>query len=149
MYPLTHCLLLVANWYCAVCVGGTCDTHPRAEASGPASPPYTITVSTEQPATIAGEALTVELEAVKDNRCAAEVQCVWAGTAEVALRVRKAGAAPGAVTLGALAADGAPVPVYGAYRFSLVRLEPGNSMAKPVPQALYRATITVSARGAE
>ena len=151
MNPLTNCALPIANWLCAVCLTGTCDLNPRAEAPKPASPPYTITVSMESPATIPEEALTVEIVGVKDNRCPAEVQCVWAGYAEVALRVSKAGAAAGSVVVGALAplSDGAAARTYGAYRFSLVSLEPRNSMSKPVPQALYRATLIVAMRGAE
>ena len=152
MYPLTQCALLITQWSCAVCPTGACDVNPRAEPPNAAltvtTAPYTITVSTDKPATIAEEALTVELIGVKDNRCAVEVQCVWAGYAEVALRVSKAGAAAGSVIVGALAPspDGAPVPTYGGYRFSLVGLEPGNSISKPAPQALYRATLTVAMR---
>lgn len=151
MNPLTNCALLIANWFCAVCLTGTCDLNPRVEAPKPASSPYTITVSMEKPATIPEEALTVELAGVKDNRCPVEVQCVWAGYAEVALRVSKAGAAAGSVIVGALApsSNGASARTYGAYRFSLVSLEPGNSMSKPVPQALYRATLIVATRGSE
>ena len=154
MNPLTHCALLIANWFCAVCLTGTCDLHPRAETPTPAHytmSPYTITVSMANPATVPEESLTVELLGVKDNRCPAEVQCVWAGYAEVALRVSKAGAAAGSVVVGALAplSDGAAARTYGAYRFSLVSLEPRNSMSKPVPQALYRATLIVAMRGAE
>ena len=149
MNALTHCALLIANWFCAVCLTGTCDLNPRAEAPKPALSPYTITVAMEKPATIPEEALTVELVGVKDNRCAVEVQCVWAGYAEVALRVSKAGAAAVTVVVGALAPSSNGAPTYGAYRFSLVGLEPGNSMSKPVPQGLYRATLTVARAGSE
>ena len=153
MNLLAQCALLIANWFCAVCLTGTCDLNPRAEAPkpAPASQAYTITVSIEKPATIAEEALAIELVEVKDNRCPAEVQCVWAGYAEVALRVIKAGAAAGSVVVGALPSPpgAAPAPTYGGYKFSLVRVEPGNSMSKPVPQALYRATVSVARLGSE
>jgi hypothetical protein len=33
--------------------------------------------------------------------------------------------------------------LFRSYRFSLVSLQPRNSMSKPVPQALYRATLMV------
>jgi hypothetical protein len=33
---------------------------------------------------------------------------------------------------------------YGSYRFTLLGLEPGNSLANPVAQSAYRATVTVS-----
>jgi hypothetical protein len=152
MTPLT-CALLIGNW-CAVCLTGTCELGAGAEArraaapSSPTSAGYTITVSTEKRAEIPDESLTVELAEVRDNRCAAEVQCVWAGTAEIALRVSKAGAPPGPVVLGTLAKPqegGAPAQrTYAGYRFSVVRLEPANSMVKPPAQAAYRATLHVA-----
>ena len=153
MNPLTHCAVLIANWFCAVCLTGTCDLNPRAEAPKPAlaSRAHTISVSMERPATIPDESLIVELVGVKDNRCPTEVQCVWAGYAEVALRVSKAGAATGSVVVGALAppSGDASARTYGAYRFSLISLEPGNSMSKPVPQSLYRATLNIVTVGSK
>jgi hypothetical protein len=151
MTPLTTCALLIANWLCAACLTGTCEIGTRAEAPGPASPPrsapYTITLSMGKRAVVPEEALTVELLGVKDNRCPVEVQCVWAGYAEAALRVSKDGAAPASLVVGALA----PVPgnaavqsTYDSYRFNLLSVEPANSMAKPVPQSDYRATVKVS-----
>jgi hypothetical protein len=147
------CALLIGNW-CAVCLTGTCELTAGAEAKRATAPPpsasaaYTITVSTERRAEIPDEALTVELAEVRDTRCATEVQCVWAGVAEIALRVSKAGAAPGSVVVGTLSkpqGGGAPAqPVYAGYRFSVVRLEPANSMAKPPPQSAYKATLSVA-----
>jgi hypothetical protein len=98
-------------------------------------------------AVIPEEALTVELIGVKDNRCAVEVKCVWAGYAEVTLRVGRAGAAPEALVVGTLAPSPNSVPsepTYDSYRLSLLGVEPANSMATPVAQSLYRATIKVS-----
>jgi len=153
MSPLTNCALPLANWLCAVCLTGTCDLNPRTEtpSPAPAAAPYTITVSTANPVTIPQEALTIELVSVKDSRCPAEVQCVWAGYAEVALRASKAGVPAGSVVVGALdpSSNNASARTYGSYRFSLVSLEPRNSMSKPVLQALYRATLSVSTREAE
>ena len=96
---------------------------------------------------IAEEALTVELESVNDTRCAAEVQCVWAGVAEVTLRVSKAGAAPETLVIGTLPSSPASAlaqRTYASREFSLLALEPPNSMTKPVAQAQYRATLKVS-----
>jgi len=150
MIPLTQCALLVAN-YCAVCLTGTCDLMSRAAPppAVPVSASRTITVMADKPATIPEEALTVELVSVKDNRCAVEVQCVWAGYAEIVLRVSKGGGAPASVTIGTPAppSNSAPTRTYDGYRFGLVSLEPPHSMAKPVAQTSYRATITVGPSG--
>jgi hypothetical protein len=153
MTPAAACALLIGNW-CAVCLTGTCELGSGVDARKAVTPlqspipGYTITVSTEKRAEIPEESLTVELAEVRDNRCAAEVQCVWAGTAEIALRVSKGGAAPGSVVIGTLAkpqGGGAPAqPTYAGFRFSVVRLEPPNSMVKPPAQAAYRATLNVA-----
>ena len=109
--------------------------------------PYTVTVELGKPAVIPEEVLTVELVAVKDNRCAVEVKCVWAGHAEVTLQVSKPGTAAKALAIGTLAPASMNLPfeaTYGSYRFALLGLEPGNSLAKPVAQSAYRATVQVS-----
>jgi hypothetical protein len=111
------------------------------------SSPWTVTVSRERGATLPGEALTVDLQSVNDTRCAAEVQCVWAGVAEVTLRVSKDGAAPGTLVIGTLPSSPANPPAkhtYAAYEFSLLSLEPPNSMTKPVEPSQYRATLKIS-----
>ena len=92
--------------------------------------------------------LTVELLAVKDHRCAVDVLCVWAGYAEVTLRVSKRGSDAKTLVLGTLAPT-TPTgrhreTTYGTYRFALVNLAPGNSMSRPVAQSLYRAKVQVS-----
>ena len=109
--------------------------------------PYTVTVELGKPAVIPEEALTIELLAVKDNRCAVEVKCVWAGHAEVTLQVCKPGTVAKALVVGTLAPASMNLPfeaTYGSYRFALLGLEPGNSLAKPVAQSAYRATVQVS-----
>src|SRR5258706_15251934 len=84
---------LVAVLLSALCVASACAGDPPAEQPRRQSAPYTVTVALGKPAVIPEEALTVELLAVKDNRCAVEVQCVWAGHAEVTLQVSKPGTA--------------------------------------------------------
>ena len=152
MSPVAGCALEIARW-CAVCLTGTCDLNLRAEAPKPApatgSATYTIVVSKEQPATIPQESLTVDVLNVKDSRCAVEVKCVWAGYAELTLRVTRAGGETATVVVGGLpsAQSAAPSePRVGPYRFSLVSLEPGNSMAKPIAPTSYRATLSVEKR---
>jgi len=131
---------------CAPCVIGDC-AGARAQAPERDSPSYTVTVSAGSRAGIPEEALTIELIGVKDDRCAVEVKCVWAGNADVTLQMIKAGAAPATLTIGTSAPPQGGTsrePTYDSYRFSVLGLEPGNSMAKPVAQSLYRATVKVS-----
>jgi hypothetical protein len=106
-----------------------------------------IALSIGTPVSLPPETLTVELLEVKDNRCAAEVKCVWAGSAELTLRVSKPGADSETLVVGTLppAKQDAPRKIsYGPYRFSLDALEPPNSMAKPVAPSAYRATVMVA-----
>ena len=108
---------------------------------------YTVTVSTPGRVVIPEEALTIEMIGVKDDRCAVEVKCVWAGNADITLRVSKAGAAPATLVIGTLAppqAGSSSKPTYDSYRFSVVGLEPVNSISKPVETSRYRATLLVS-----
>jgi hypothetical protein len=106
-----------------------------------------VTVSAGRRVAIPEEGLAIELVGVKDNRCAAEVKCVWAGYAEIALQVSKAGAAAAPVVIGNPTASKEATSAgasYGPYRFELLGLEPNNSIAKPVELSLYRARIQVT-----
>ena len=109
--------------------------------------PYAVTIELGKPVLVLEGELTVELLAVKDHRCAVDVLCVWAGHAEVTLRVTKPGSDAKTLVLGTLA----PTPIsphlettYGSYRFALVGLVPRNAMSRPVAQSLYRAKVQVS-----
>jgi hypothetical protein len=110
--------------------------------------PYAVTVELGKPVVGPEGELTVELLAVKDHRCAVDVLCVWAGYAEVTLRVSKRGSDAKTLVLGTLApktpTDRHLETTYGTYRFALVNLAPGNSMSRPVAQSLYRAKVQVS-----
>ncbi|HUQ71123.1 MAG TPA: hypothetical protein VM165_16470 [Planctomycetaceae bacterium] len=121
---------------------------PGAEATrAPQSPPYTITISPGRRTEIPEEALAIELVDVNDTRCAVEVQCVWAGVAELTLRVSKGGGAAQSIVVGTLPpSPGNPSTprTYGPYGISLLNLEPPNSMTKPVAQSQYRATLKVT-----
>lgn len=108
--------------------------------------PQTITIELGKPARMAEEGLAVELVAVKDDRCPVEVKCIWAGHAAVTLHVSGAGASAGNMVIGTAAPASMNLPFeaqHGPYRFTLVTLEPGNSLT-PVAQSAYRATVQVS-----
>ena len=128
-------------------MAGICGGERPAEASKPASAPSRIALAIGKPVSVSEESLTFELLSVKDNRCAVEVKCVWAGYAELTLRVSKAGADAETVVVGTLppAQNDAPRKgFYGPYRLRLDSLEPPNSIAKPVEPSAYRAMVTVS-----
>ena len=133
---------------CAPCVVGACGGDPKGQAPARESSSYTITVSAGNAAVIPEEALTIELTGVKDDRCAVEVKCVWAGNADITLKASKPDAAPASLVIGTAAPPpqtGTPPEIaYGPYRFSVLGLEPANSMSKPVAQSVYRATLRVS-----
>jgi hypothetical protein len=133
---------------CADCVGELCARESQAPAPARESvAPYVVTVSAGRRVAIPEEGLAIELVGVKDNRCAAEVKCVWAGYAEITLQVSKSGAAAAPVVIGNPTASKESTSAgasYGPYRFELLGLEPNNSIAKPVELSLYRARIQVT-----
>ena len=95
-----------------------------------------------QTATIAGEGLTVEFQAVpEDSRCPTGVQCVWAGNARVQVVLAKGGKAAGVelnTNLEPKSAD------YLEYNIELVSLAPYPTAKNPsIPQSQYRATFVV------
>ena len=147
MHLLPARVPLVAALVSTLRMANACAEDPSAQPSRRQMAPYTVTLELGKPAVIPQEALNVELLEVKDNRCAVEVQCVWAGHAEVTLRVSKARTAAQALVIGTLAPASMKLPfeaTYGSYRFALLGLEPGNSLSKPVAQSAYRATVQVS-----
>ena len=155
---MIECAILgnaLATLLCAQCIVGACPPTAPAQAPALQAPAsargepatYTITVSTASRAEIPRESLTIELLEVKDDRCALEVKCVWAGEAKVTLRTSAPGSDPASLVISTVAPpSGAAGGTYGPYRFSLLRLEPANSIAKPANQADYRATLRVSNR---
>ena len=141
--------LVLGALICADCVGSSCARAApvQAETRAREGAPFIVTVSSDNRGLVPAEGLAIELMAIKDNRCAVEVKCVWAGYAEITLQVSKAGAAAAPVIMGdlpAAQAGAASRAVYGPYRFELLGLEPANSMSKPVELSRYRARIQVT-----
>jgi hypothetical protein len=97
-----------------------------------------FTLALGQSVAVAGTDLCLTLRAVRDDsRCPADVQCMWAGDATVALEV--GGAATFDLhTSGALAREA----THGGYRITLVRLDPVPHSTAPLT-ADYRATLVV------
>ncbi|HEX8238379.1 MAG TPA: hypothetical protein VF574_01420 [Allosphingosinicella sp.] len=74
---------------------GSASAHRPANRSSTASP-APITLALGKRGNVGGFAVT-PLRIVEDSRCPASVQCVWAGTVRLAVRI--AGGAPGAPIL--------------------------------------------------
>ncbi len=125
-----------------------CASDAPVDAKPGAPMTQTITLNHAKAARIGAEDMTIELVAVKDDRCPMEARCIWAGHAAVTLKISKGGAIAQTLTIGTqapadmkLAGDAD----YGNYRLHLDNLEPANS-TKGRKLAEYRATITLTPR---
>ncbi len=92
----------------------------------------------DQTALIAGEALFVTFDEVKDSRCPWDVQCIQAGEGKVEVWLHKTGTRKQEFILSTLEGD-ARVALYQGYRVELLGLHPipisGDSL--PGYQALF------------
>ncbi len=122
-----------------------CSVRSPVGASAPSVP-----LATEFPlrpgewARVEGTALQLRFDrVVSDSRCPADVVCVWAGDAVIALAAREASAPERSYELHT---DGAaPSEVsHGAYRIRLLRLEPRPLSSSPIAAQSYRAVLLVS-----
>jgi hypothetical protein len=102
-----------------------------------------FTLAVGQVTLVEGPGLRILFRAVSgDSRCPADVTCVWEGDATVALQVTGASvpAAPYELhTSGRFAHEA----THGAYRITLVRLDPVPRAAAPPSASDYRATLVV------
>jgi hypothetical protein len=93
-------------------------------------------VATFQPAKMRLEFLRVK----SDSRCPSDVNCFWAGSAAVELRV-SSGKTAQTVTLNS-GMEPRSAKVMG-YKLKLVNLEPGRGKQQAAPPKLYQATLTL------
>jgi hypothetical protein len=128
-----------------------CCTLLAACASGTAPPAAslerTVTVTAAAPVEVPGEPLRLQVVAVNDQRCPADVRCAWAGHASVALQVVHGASSPQVVLLGTAAPPAMNLPGegrLGGYRLRLVELSPANTTVDKPNLLQYRAVIQVS-----
>jgi len=144
IHPLVPAAIL---WPCLCLLPGCSGSAAPAEASAPMSPAsYTVTVSLDRPAIIAQEQLTLRLTDVKDSRCPAGTQCVWAGHAAVSLTVDKPGTPSQSVVIGTEAPENMKLPgkaTYGPYTLVLSRLDPSPDK-DGIPPQRYMAIVQVT-----
>ncbi len=100
-----------------------------------------------QQVTVADSALTVRFDRVlEDSRCPAQVDCVWAGQARIALVVQSGGAPPQTVELSTYPASDATGPTAGVgmHSVTLRALDPYPQSPQDSPALQdYRATISI------
>ena len=84
------------------------------------------------------------LEMVEDSRCAADVQCVWAGNAKIKVEVMK-GNKSEVMELNSALPN--PDGEFAGYRFKLMKLTPAPRSNIRIDQSKYTATIEVTKTG--
>lgn len=105
----------------------------------PANEAFTLRVG--QSAVVENAALRITfIRVVSDSRCPSDVDCIWAGNAQIEIEIR----ANGAVDTARLNTfDGAREASAGNYRIEFLALAPTPRSTGPTPQTQYRATFKV------
>jgi hypothetical protein len=102
-----------------------------------------FTLRVGQSAVVDDTSLRIALERVADDsRCPVDVQCVWEGDAAVTVEIVDP-AAPRAYELHTSGRYPREV-THGAYRVTLVRLDPSPRSSVPISPSDYRATFVVA-----
>jgi hypothetical protein len=95
-------------------------------------------------ALLPAEGLKLVFEKVKgDSRCAKGVQCIWAGDAEVVLRVQKGTDAPAEIGVHTNGQSG-PSMSYQGFLVTLQALGPQPRVGQPIKLTDYVATLVVA-----
>jgi hypothetical protein len=125
----------------ALAVLAACGTSSPSEVTVPLDREFTLRVG--QTAVVDDTALRVSLAGVgDDSRCPTDVQCVWEGDAAVSVEIADT-ASPGRYELHTSGRFAREVEV-GAYRVTLVRLDPAPRSSVAIPASEYRATLRVT-----
>lgn len=106
---------------------GACSATPAADPPGataiPDDTPFQLGIG--QHARLADGSQLTYLRLVNDSRCPPDVQCVWAGNAEIALRWQPASGASQAIALHTSSRPGPTQARIGGRTVALVALERG------------------------
>jgi hypothetical protein len=105
----------------------------------PTNEAFTLRVG--QSADVENAALRITfIRVVSDSRCPRDVDCIWAGNAQIEIEIR----ANGAVDTAQLNTfDGTRATSAGNYRIEFLELAPAPLSTGPIPQIQYRATLKV------
>lgn len=130
-----RCLLLLL---CLAAISGCGDT-----VVGPAVPldePFTLAIG--ESAAVSAASLVIKFTGVTgDSRCPADAICIQGGDAIVALGVSGGGSATYELHTGDASRGSV---THRGYRISLVMLDPYPFSSRPITDADYRATFTVT-----
>lgn len=122
-------LSLLAAALLAGCAGATPSTDAPAHAHAPmhGATTQTVTLGVGDRATLADGSQLTYLRLVNDSRCPPDVRCVWAGDAEIRLRMQPPRGAAREISLhtSPLRGQGQNETALGGLRITLQRLESG------------------------
>ena len=109
------------------CVGAGPSPQPPAGEDSPMHDhaPQTVTLGVGERATLMDGSQLTYLRLVNDSRCPPDVQCVWAGDAEIALRWQPASGRAQELALHTASLRGSDVARIGERSVTLVALERG------------------------
>ena len=126
--------LIILLSLCCIGCGGTV-TGPSA----PLDEPFTLAVN--EATAIAGTSIVIQFTGVTgDSRCPADAVCIQGGSATVHVRVTDGGTSDYELYSG----DLSRVVSHGAYRISLVTLQPFPFSSRTIAPGEYRATLKVT-----
>lgn len=107
--------------------------------TAPPNEEFTLVVG--QTAAVDAGALRIKfIRVVSDSRCPSDVDCVWAGNAQIEIEVRVSGTTD---TVALNTFQGAREAAAGAYRIQFLLLRPAPLSTDPIEQDEYRATFKV------
>lgn len=127
------CLLLLAA--CA-----THDDAPEAQAADLGNTEQVITLGIGESRTLAGGATVGVVAIPTDSRCPTGVQCVWAGSAAVAISIRMSQADTVATVNSGIEPRSFS---FGNWHVVLRGVSPGPTAGQGVPRDQYRVTLGV------
>lgn len=109
----------------AACAMQPTTGQPGGSGSGSTVDQGQLTLGVGQSANLADGSLLAYTRLVNDSRCAPDVQCVWEGDAEIALRWKPASGAARDINLHTSPKGGSTTASIGQRRVTLVSLERG------------------------
>ena len=132
------------SWVIAVCMAtSACGDGVGSPSGAPVPLGREFTLAVGESALVGDTGLRLSLKGVaEDSRCPVDVQCVWEGDATVSIDVARAPSPRAEYELHTSGRFESEIR-HGAYRISLVRLEPAPRSGEVPSPRDYRATLLV------